>query len=80
MKSIPIDQRISIKEFAYATGLAVSTVRNYIYQGKLQPIRLQGQRPFFTPDYLERVLEYGYEPTATLTTANKNTSPKRARL
>ena len=57
---IPSDEeRVTLKEAAHEWNLSYGTVRVYICQERLKPIRQQGRRPFFTRTYVEKVKRDG---------------------
>ena len=54
------EERVTLKEAAHEWQLTYGTVRVYVCQERLKPVRLQGRRPFFTRKYVEEVKRYGF--------------------
>jgi excisionase family DNA binding protein len=68
-----MDSLKSVEEAAATLGLSPWTVRLYLRQGKIRPVRI-GRRVLIEPQEILRIIEAGRNPSATLPTKNTATS------
>lgn len=61
-EAVKPEDRILPKEAGFRLGLSHRTVLEYIRTGKLRPQLRIGCHPFFTEEYIEKILREGYEP------------------